>query len=434
MILGLGLAALASAQAGDKLEIRGSDTFGLELGPRLVQAFQERHPGAELVLENIGTASGFDDLLEDRCDILATSRMLTDEEFRMARSRGIELQSALVGYNGVAVIVHAGNPVKNLTDVQVRDLFAGRVTRWSQVGGADRPVELFIRDASGGTHLGFRRLAMDHLPYAAAARAQADYAALADAVAANPDAIGHIGMGLAARPGIHYVSVNGIPPDEVTVHDGLYPYVQAVWLYARAKSDSPRIEQFMQFVRSKAGQQIVEATGFVGADLGPIGFKPLFFLVFAVLGGLALFIYGMNIMTDGLREAAGQRLRSILSVMTTRKLSGLGLGSLLGTLIHSSAATVMLVGFIQAGLMNLIQAVPVMLGANIGTTLSMQAISFKLGDYALFAVAAGFIMSMLSKTTKRKKIGLSLMGFGLLFLGMTLMSDAIKPYRELLRP
>ncbi len=162
--------------------------------------------------------------------------------------------------------------------------------------------------------------------------------------------------------------------------------------------------------------------------------QTLFFVVFQVLGGLALFIYGMNIMTDGLREAAGQRLRSILSVMTTRKLSGLGLGTMLGTLIHSSAATVMLVGFIHAGLMNLVQAVPVILGANIGTTLSMQAISFKLSDYALFAVAAGFIMSMICKTTKRKKIGLSIMGFGLLFLGMTLMSDAIKPYRDVLRP
>ncbi len=160
----------------------------------------------------------------------------------------------------------------------------------------------------------------------------------------------------------------------------------------------------------------------------------LFFVVFQVLGGLALFIYGMNIMTDGLREAAGHRLRSILSVMTTRKLSGLGLGTLLGALIHSSAATVMLVGFIHAGLMNLIQAVPVILGANIGTTISMQAISFKLSDYALFAVATGFIISMISKTVKRKKMGLSLMGFGLLFLGMTLMSDAIKPYRDTLQP
>ncbi len=87
-----------------------------------------------------------------------------------------------------------------------------------------------------------------------------------------------------------------------------------------------------------------------------MGASELFFLIFAVLGGLALFIYGMNIMTDGLRTVAGQRLRSILSVMTTRRLSGLAMGTVLGTLIHSSAATVMLVGFIQAGLMNLIQA------------------------------------------------------------------------------
>ena len=157
-------------------------------------------------------------------------------------------------------------------------------------------------------------------------------------------------------------------------------------------------------------------------------------MVFQVLGGLALFIFGMNIMTDGLREAAGQKLRSVLSVMTTRKLSGLGLGTLIATLVHSSATTVMVVGFINAGLMTLVQAIPVILGANIGTTLSMQAISFKLGDYALFAVTIGFIISMVAKNPKPKKIGLSLMGFGLLFLGMNLMSDAIKPHRELLKP
>ncbi len=103
--------------------------------------------------------------------------MLTDEEFRMARSRGIGIPVRPGRLQRVAVIVHAGNPVKNLTDDQVRDLFTGRLTCWSQVGGPDRPVDLFIRDASGGTHLGFRRLAMDHSPYAAAARAQADYAA-----------------------------------------------------------------------------------------------------------------------------------------------------------------------------------------------------------------------------------------------------------------
>jgi phosphate:Na+ symporter len=160
----------------------------------------------------------------------------------------------------------------------------------------------------------------------------------------------------------------------------------------------------------------------------------LFFLTFEVLGGLALFIFGMNIMSDGLREAAGQKLRTVLSVMTTRKLSGIALGTLIATLVHSSATTVMVVGFINAGLMSLTQSIPVILGANIGTTISMQAISFSLGKYALFAVTAGFLISMVAKSPKHKKLGLSLMGFGLLFLGMNLMSGAIKPYRDLLKP
>jgi phosphate:Na+ symporter len=160
----------------------------------------------------------------------------------------------------------------------------------------------------------------------------------------------------------------------------------------------------------------------------------LFFLTFQVLGGLALFIFGMNIMSDGLREAAGQKLRSVLSVMTTRKLSGIGLGTVIATLVHSSATTVMVVGFINAGLMSLAQAMPVVLGANIGTTLSMQAISFSIGKYALFAITCGFIVSMVAKNPKAKKIGLSVMGFGLLFLGMNLMSGAIQPYKELLKP
>ena len=120
--------------------------------------------------------------------------------------------------------------------------------------------------------------------------------------------------------------------------------------------------------------------------------------------------------------------------MTTRKLSGIGLGTLIATLVHSSATTVMVVGFINAGLMTLAQSIPVVLGANIGTTISMQAISFSLGKYALFAVTLGFITSMVAQNPKTRKIGLSVMGFGLLFLGMNLMSDAIKPYRDLLKP
>ena len=434
IIAGLWIAGAALAQAGETLSIKGSDTFSAELGPPLISAFKAQNDGIEVELTGLGSASGIADLLENTCDIAVSSRSLDETEQRMARSKGIELKSAIAGYYGVALVVNAENPLKDLSDAAIRDVFVGKATNWKQVGGPDRPIEVLIRDATGGSHLGFRELAMDNRPYAAHVRAFASYEELAQAVSARPDAIGYVEMNLVSQPGLHPLSINGIPPNEITVQKGVYPYVQPVWLYARAKSANAAIERFLQFVRSKPGQEIVESVGFVPADLIQLDGRGIFFLVFQVLGGLALFIFGMNIMSDGLREAAGQRLRSILSVMTTHKLSGLGLGTLLGTLVHSSATTVMLVGFIHAGLMNLVQAVPVMLGANVGTTLSMQAISFKLSDYALFAVTVGFIVSMVAKTTKRKKLGLSLMGFGLLFLGMTLMSDAIKPHRELLKP
>ncbi len=434
LLAGIWLMAALAAQAGNGFSIRGSDTFGEELGPQLISAFQEQNPDIPAELESLGSASGIAALLDETCDLAVSSRMFNDDEQRIARSRGIELKSAIAGYYGVAVVVNEQNPLKNLSDRDIQEIFTGKATNWKQVGGPDRPIEVLIRDATGGTHLGFRVLAMENRAYASSARSFANYTALAEAVAANPDAIGYVGMNLIAHPGLHPVSINGILPRDVTVHEGVYPYVETLWLYTRAKSANPAAERFVQFVRSKTGQDIVKSIGFVPADLGPVGARKLFFMAFQILGGLALFIFGMNIMSDGLREAAGQKLRTVLSVMTTRKLSGIALGTLIATLVHSSATTVMVVGFINAGLMSLAQSIPVILGANIGTTLSMQAISFKLGDYALFAVTFGFIMSMVAKNPKAKKIGLSIMGFGLLFLGMNLMSDAIKPYRDLLRP
>lgn len=160
----------------------------------------------------------------------------------------------------------------------------------------------------------------------------------------------------------------------------------------------------------------------------------IFFLVSAVIGGLALFIFGMSVMTDGLRQAAGSRLRDILARTTANRMAGISLGALLGLLIHSSGTSVMLVGFVNAGLMSLLQAVPVVLGTNIGTTISMQAISFRLGDFAFFIIAIGFIIKMAVPDPRIKQFGLAFLGFGMLFLGMTVMSEAIAPHRDTLAP
>lgn len=157
-------------------------------------------------------------------------------------------------------------------------------------------------------------------------------------------------------------------------------------------------------------------------------------VLFSILGGLALFIFGMNIMTDGLKSFAGDGLRRVLALATRNRSNGLGMGTLIGFLVQSSAATVMLVGFINAGLMTLTQSVPVMLGANIGTTLSMQLISFKLTDYCLIAVALGTLFHFAIPQPRLKQAGLALIGFGLLFLGMRTMSEAIAPHRDAFLP
>lgn len=159
--------------------------------------------------------------------------------------------------------------------------------------------------------------------------------------------------------------------------------------------------------------------------------KVIFFLVFQILGGHALFIIGMNIMTDGLKQTAGNGLRSLLAKATSNRFMGLLMGTAIGSLVQSGATSVMLVGFVNAGLMSLQQAIPAILGCNIGTTISMQLISFKLGEYCLFAITLGFILEFAAPHPKAKSLGHTLVGFGLLFLGMNLMSDAIKPHRAM---
>lgn len=148
-------------------------------------------------------------------------------------------------------------------------------------------------------------------------------------------------------------------------------------------------------------------------------------LVLTLFGGLGLFIYGMKVMTDGLKGAAGARLRQWIQRLTQYRLSGLTVGTAVSVFVHSSATTLMLVGFIHAGLMTLPRAIPVMLGANIGTTLSMQIVSFGLGDYCYLAIAAGVLMHFASRSEALRYVGLTVLGFGLLFLGMEVMKDAI---------
>ncbi len=154
------------------------------------------------------------------------------------------------------------------------------------------------------------------------------------------------------------------------------------------------------------------------------------FLIFGLMGGLALFLFGMELMSEGMKKTAGNQMRAILAALTTNRVFGLFLGAFVTMVIQSSSATtVMLVSFVQAGLMSFVQAMGVILGADIGTTITAQMIAFKLTDYALLMIAIGFAIRMIGKTETTKHIGEAILGFGILFFGMKMMSDAMKPLR-----
>lgn len=162
--------------------------------------------------------------------------------------------------------------------------------------------------------------------------------------------------------------------------------------------------------------------------------RELILLLSELFGGLALFIFGMQLLTEGLRNAAGDRLRQWLGGATNSRLTGLGMGTVGGLLAHSSATSAMLVGFVNAGLMTLSGAVPAVLGANIGTTLSMQIISLDLDQYCYVAIVAGLLLTLMPGVPKVRFTGRAVLGFGLLFLGMRTMSGALQPHRELFIP
>jgi phosphate:Na+ symporter len=154
-------------------------------------------------------------------------------------------------------------------------------------------------------------------------------------------------------------------------------------------------------------------------------------LVMGLLGGLALFLYGMDKMSESLKAVAGERMKSILARLTTNRVTGALTGAFVTAVIQSSSVTtVLVVGFVTAGLMSVSQSVGIIMGANIGTTITAQIIAFKVTKYALLIVAAGFAMLFLGKRERTRHHGAGIMGLGLVFFGMGVMGEAMAPLRS----
>ena len=252
------------AATNERVVIKGSNTFGEELAPRLVAAYRAENAAAVIVVESKGSGTGISALLSGECDIASSSRYATEDELRLARSRGIRLKSTLIGFYGVSVITHAANPVNGLTDAEVRKIFTGTITNWKAVGGADTAIHVHIRDRSAGAYLGFQELAMERSPYTREAKMHPRDAEIIDAVKPDPAAIGFASAEFAHTAGIKTLRINNVPPTQAKINSGDYPFSRGLRFYTITGRQSKAAGKFIGFVLSRKGQGEAAKAGFIG--------------------------------------------------------------------------------------------------------------------------------------------------------------------------
>ncbi|HWC61317.1 MAG TPA: phosphate ABC transporter substrate-binding protein [Verrucomicrobiae bacterium] len=255
--------ASCAPKAPEQITIRGSNTFGEELAPKLIAEFKKDHPAVNFDTEFKGSPYGFGALMVDKCDIAAASREVTTNELGLAKDRDIEFNSYAIGTYSVAVIMNAGSPLASLKAEQVHDIFTGKVQNWKDVGGPDAPVHLYIRDPISGTYLGFQELAMNKDPYAPHPKTFTNYEGIVQAVAQDPAGIGYASIEDTKKSGIKAIAIGGSAPTLEAVQKGQYPYARVLHLYTNKAKETPLTADFIHFIQSDRGQKVMADMGFV---------------------------------------------------------------------------------------------------------------------------------------------------------------------------
>jgi phosphate transport system substrate-binding protein len=253
----------ARGASGGTLTIKGSDTMVI-LAQRWAEAYMRAHEGTTIQVSGGGSGTGIAALLNGTTDIANSSRPIEDSErTRLEQRRGGAVRETRVALDALAVYVHEGSPVQSLTIAQLSDIFRGRVTSWSAVGGPDRPIVLYSRENNSGTYAYFKEHVLDGADFAAAAQTLPGTAAVINAVTRDPNGIGYGGIGYAGGVRTLPIAADG-PPIAPTVENatsGAYPLARHLYMYS-AGEPSPTAADFLAWVVSPEGQALVEQVGF----------------------------------------------------------------------------------------------------------------------------------------------------------------------------
>lgn len=257
------MAVLAIGVTGhaQSLQIEGSTTVG-PIADAFAEYFKGLYPDLALTVRKTGSGDGVAALIDGRCDIATSSRFMRTEEFQKAVANNVLPVAHVVAMDGVCVVVHPSNPVGGLTIDQVRDIYAGKITNWNQVGGTNMPIVVISRDTSSGTYETFENLIMRRTPMAAGVEYVNANPQAQARVRTTRGAVGFVGLGF--LEGLKVLPINGITPTRQTVANGTYPVSRPLFLFTNGYPQPGSIvHRYVSFHLTERGQELVESKMFV---------------------------------------------------------------------------------------------------------------------------------------------------------------------------
>ena len=251
----------ATVQASSQVVINGSTTV-LPVVQKASESFMAAHPNVALSISGGGSGNGIKALIEGQCDIAMSSRVIADKESKAAAAKKVNPVATAIAFDAIVPVVHTTNPVKALTSAQLRDIYAGKIKNWKEVGGKDGKIVVISRDTSSGTFECWHELVMKKTRVMPGALMQASNGAVIQAIAKNPNAIGYVGLGYLNKS-VHGLTVDGKEPTAANAISKVWPISRELYIYTNGQPQGD-VKKLVDYLLDPAkGQKNVAEIGYI---------------------------------------------------------------------------------------------------------------------------------------------------------------------------
>jgi phosphate transport system substrate-binding protein len=256
------LALAVAAQAGDAIVIDGSTTVG-PIAKAFAEYYMSLNPGVNVTVSESGSGNGAKSLINGVCDVADMSRFMKEKEFKAAVANDVRPVAHVVALDGIAMVVHPSNPVADLTVEQLRDIYLGKISNWSELGGPDRDIVVISRDTNSGTYETFEKLVMSKQKMAEGTEYVGSNGQARQRVMSTPAAIAYLGIGFIDKS-VKPLKVNGVMPSQATIISGEYPIARPLFMVTNGYPKmGSHLYRFITLYLGEKGQEIVEEIGYV---------------------------------------------------------------------------------------------------------------------------------------------------------------------------